>query len=475
MAGGIPPTTSTALTAQDPYVLTPAERQRYESLFPQYARPDGYVYGAQAVELFSKSGAPQQQLAAIWNMVDIHPVDNRLDPLEFAMAMHLIVCVSKKNLPLPPSLPHSLRILKEPQQQQQPGGHQPPAYVTTQQQNQPQIHSQPGSPISAARNAPMGGGGATAPPSLRLPNQPPQQSFYPPQQQQQAAPSLPSPTPTQQYYQPPPPTPPQQPQQQPQLGGGGVGGGIPTPQPAQYQPHHNHAPPSPAGGRDAASSAFANLPGPPPLTQPGGGGLSISDAFEGLNGGGGFGGGGFGGGSALPPMSAYETPALSFGGAASVASEADEAAYRYEAPAPSPAAAPAPAPVPKTTQQLKDSYHMGEASEELVKLRAILQKLQAENISLKATMGGLTEDEKEVQKELHSVVQEISKLSHDLTSLRAKVLAAKSRLLEATAELKAGHEKKRYDFWMATGLATPSLLEPYRHSHSMLSLFVFNS
>lgn len=118
---------------------------------------------------------------------------------------------------------------------------------------------------------------------------------------------------------------------------------------------------------------------------------------------------------------------------------------------------------------------MGEASEELVKLRAILQKLQAENISLKATMGGLTEDEKEVQKELHSVVQEISKLSHDLTSLRAKVLAAKSRLLEATAELKAGHEKKRYDFWMATGLATPSLLEPYRHSHSMLSLFVFNS
>jgi hypothetical protein len=33
---------------------------------------------------------------------------SRLDQAEFAIAMHLIVCVSKKNLPLPSSLPQSL-------------------------------------------------------------------------------------------------------------------------------------------------------------------------------------------------------------------------------------------------------------------------------------------------------------------------------------------------------------------------------
>lgn len=153
----------------------------------------------------------------------------------------------------------------------------------------------------------------------------------------------------------------------------------------------------------------------------------------------------------------YAAPASSFGGYAgdaSVSSAQDEIFHIPDPPAPAPAAnsAPAPAPAarsfpaeaPKTSQQIKDSYNLGEASEELTKLRAILQKLQAENISLKATMGSLTEEEKDVQKELHGVVAEISKLSNELTSLRAKVLAAKSRLLEATAELKANNEKKGY-------------------------------
>ena len=97
---------SRALAVQDPYMLTPTDRARFEEMFPNFAKEDGYVHGGEAVALFSKSGMPAPQLAAIWNMVD-SPVDNRLDKLEFAMAMHLIVCVSKRNLPLPPSLPPS--------------------------------------------------------------------------------------------------------------------------------------------------------------------------------------------------------------------------------------------------------------------------------------------------------------------------------------------------------------------------------
>ena len=98
-----PSNNSTALAAQDPYVAYPQELSRYDVLFPQYAKDDPsgaqYVHGPEAVALFSKSGADKGALRSIWTMVDTDPVDNRLDQLEFALAMHLIVCVTKKGLP----------------------------------------------------------------------------------------------------------------------------------------------------------------------------------------------------------------------------------------------------------------------------------------------------------------------------------------------------------------------------------------
>jgi hypothetical protein len=404
---------STALATQDPFVLTPAERSRYETLFPQYAK-DGFVYGPQAVELFSKSGVPQSQLAAIWSMVDTNPVDNRLDALEFAMAMHLIVCVSKKNLPLPPALPHSLKVLKDQQHQQ------PPSVVVPQHQqhlHQPAL-SQPGSPVSAARTAPT-------PPPLPMTQQA-QYGYQQPTPPPAMGGRIPSPMPASQQYvyqQPPPPA-----------------ASISSPQPIQ---HTMAAPPQP---EPAATSAFSSLPSPPPLAQTGG--MSISDAFEGLDGGATL---GMSGG--VPPATSFGGYGGGFGGDASVSSAQDELRHHHHeaatvAPEPAPAlrsAAPAFAEPPKTAQQIKESYNLGESTEELSKLKAVLQKLQAENISLKATMGSLTEEEKDVQRELHGVVAEISKLSNELTSLRAKVLASKSRLLEATAELKANNEKKGYD------------------------------
>jgi hypothetical protein len=185
-------------------------------------------------------------------------------------------------------------------------------------------------------------------------------------------------------------------------------------------------------------SRESSLQGPPPLTQAGG--LSISDAFEGLN--------------AAPVNSMMPPPRQATWGMDS---------GHQRAPSPLPSSAPSdvstgeksnletagirePPEIPKTTQQLKSTYNMGEANEELGKLKAVLQKLQAENISLRATMGSLTDEEKEVQKEINATVAEIGKLSNELTGLRAKVLAAKARLLEATAELKACHEKKGYVF-----------------------------
>jgi chromosome segregation ATPase len=87
------------------------------------------------------------------------------------------------------------------------------------------------------------------------------------------------------------------------------------------------------------------------------------------------------------------------------------------------------------------SYKMGGSTDELQKLKEALQKLQAENISLKASMGSLSLDEQDTQKELNATVAEVAKLSNELTKTRAQVLASKSRLLQAAAELKAAKEK----------------------------------
>ena len=106
-----PPSNST-LIAQDPYAMTPTEKFRYEALFPKYEQGDGYVYGKVAVDLFTKSGLDKDLLRVIWNMAD-QPVDNRLSKLEFSLAMHMIVCVSKKNLPMPSVFPPSLKALRD--------------------------------------------------------------------------------------------------------------------------------------------------------------------------------------------------------------------------------------------------------------------------------------------------------------------------------------------------------------------------
>ncbi|CAB9509662.1 Epidermal growth factor receptor substrate 15 [Seminavis robusta] len=373
---------STALTVQDPYTLTPNERSRYETLFPQYAKEDGFMHGKEAVALFSKSGLGQTHLRDIWNLAD-QPVDNRLDKLEFAIAMHLIVCVSKKNLPLPKILPMSLKALKQQQQQQQ-----------QQQAPPPEEEMQP-------------------------------QAQLPPAQQQQQ--------PHGQQY---PPAAPAYNSQQPSI-------------------------PDPSDGGMQGGMNPSGMAGPPPIAKPGG--LDISDAFEGLSttsdisslpppatgfGSLGGGGGGFGSGAGNEP---------SYGGTSATAFSSMEQPSPQLGPTPSPAmasppqmhepppmtmSAPAPEPAPKTSEVLAQSYNMSDNTGELDKLKTVLQKLQAENIALKAQLGTMTEEEKDVQRHINATVAEIGVLSNKLTTLRAQVLASKTRLLESTAELKAAQEKK---------------------------------
>mmetsp|Transcript_25196 Transcript_25196/g.38075 ORF Transcript_25196/g.38075 Transcript_25196/m.38075 type:complete len:985 (-) Transcript_25196:86-3040(-) len=344
-----PPVMTNALVTQDPYSLAPQELSRYNDLFPNYAKEDGYIYGKEAVELFSKSGVPIDQLKQIWNMVDF-PVDNRLDRLEFGLAMHLIVCVSKKGLPLPASLPLSLKGLKSTDAQ------------TTELGGEPQAINS-GAPPLAGHSTPL-------------------------EPSNGAAPSM-----------------------------NGTMGGAQEPQ----------------------------LSVPPPLPDLRPTGLAISDAFEGLS-----------SDTAaqgyappeVPSMPPPEQETITFSSNQMSSHSMEERAIEPPSetvPQPSPelsAPQPIPTAAPKTTEQLASSYNMGDDLSELSKLKATMQKLQAENIALKAQMGNMTEEEREVKRETMATIDEITRLSTELTELRAQVLATKSRLLESTAELTAGREKK---------------------------------
>ena len=387
------------LAVQDPYMITPSEQVRYEQLFPDYVQQDPtgtHMSGGEAVALFNKSGLPQAILSQIWNMVDTNPVDNQLDKIEFVLAMHLIVCISKKNLPVPPSLPLSLKNLKAQQQQQQP----PHAEATN--NAVPQTIYQPHPPAMSG------------PPST-----PDRQQF-----QQQPISAMPSPTMSTMNHMPPPPPPQMMGSTMPTTNSMSGGGGVDT------------------------------MAGPPPLSQPGG--ASISDAFEGLDG---IGGGmndvlknpvttgfHFGAGGDTGSISSYHasTPEISTRNQLTLEHKSGVAAETIPEPEPEQYSnhdVTTHNGSGNTSSNYVASYKMGESSDELVKLKDALQKLQAENISLKASMGTLSLEEQDTQKELSATIAEVTKLSNELTKTRAQVLASKSRLLQASAELKAAKEK----------------------------------
>lgn len=333
------PPVNTTLATQDPYTMTPAEQSRYEALFPQYAKEDNYVYGKEAVELFTKSGLDQPTLRTIWNMVD-YPVDNKLSKLEFTIAMHLIVCVSKKNLPMPVVFPPSLKVLKD-----QEGASMGAGDAT------PMANGTVGSGGSNIQNAYVSA---------------PQQSF-----------------------------------------GMGVSG---------------------AGGM---------------------GGMSISDAFDNIQ----NNDRASTAGSDITPTTAHhsvvEQPyegeknrTMMMMQQQQQQSVSQRQLQGFSVP---PVVMPS-FPTSPNNSAIQQSLSTGDASvssiDELKNLQSVLQKLQAENVSLKAQLGQFSDEETSVRKEITQTLSEITALSMELTTLRSQVADAKSSLIEATSELKAQIEKR---------------------------------
>lgn len=332
--------TTTALT-QDPYMMLPGEQVRYESIFPQYEK-DGFVHGTEAVALFSKSGLSNEVLRDIWNLVD-DPIDNQLSRLEFAIAMHMIVCVSKKNLPVPPSLPPSLKLLKEREYAASMGASQ--------------------------RN--LGGFSASMTSNTAAPPSPP--------------------TPQRVTMSAVPPV-----MLSPQVS---VGSSMNynNMAPLHHNLDMNQANDSVGGG--------VGYTGGYNTTNLANERVSITDAF-----------------SNLPVPGAASVK--SFHSAASASSNKS------------------PTTVPNSMKGTSSLSNHHSAEEELQKVQSVLQKLQAENVSLKAQLGQYSDEEKSVRNEMARTVAEIGALSQELTSLRSQVVASKASLIEASAELKALIEKR---------------------------------
>ena len=73
-----------------PWVVNAGDRLRYTALFKQTdSDRDGFVSGIEIKNVFLQTGLPQNILAHIWNLCDIHQ-EGKLNPEQFALAMWLI-------------------------------------------------------------------------------------------------------------------------------------------------------------------------------------------------------------------------------------------------------------------------------------------------------------------------------------------------------------------------------------------------
>ena len=121
----------------DPYAIDDKTTSVCRRIFPEYVRDDGYVHSLDAGYLFSMSGADLGLLRHVWAMADGSdgPPDEKLNEWEFTVAMNLIVCITRKGMAVPSSLPPILRRGRENERTNTPKT--PTAEVVT------EIHSGP--------------------------------------------------------------------------------------------------------------------------------------------------------------------------------------------------------------------------------------------------------------------------------------------------------------------------------------------
>ena len=90
-----------------PWEITKPEQDFYAQLWAQQETVNGMFPGQKAAAFLAKSRVEKGMLREIWNLSDMDK-DGALSSTEFAIAMHLCICVSKRGLALPSVLPPEL-------------------------------------------------------------------------------------------------------------------------------------------------------------------------------------------------------------------------------------------------------------------------------------------------------------------------------------------------------------------------------
>eukprot|EP00029_Vermamoeba_vermiformis_P001936 TRINITY_DN1219_c0_g1_i1.p1 TRINITY_DN1219_c0_g1~~TRINITY_DN1219_c0_g1_i1.p1 ORF type:complete len:680 (-),score=198.96 TRINITY_DN1219_c0_g1_i1:59-2098(-) len=93
------------MTPKVNYAIPSSQLEVYKQIFAQNSK-DGFIGGAQAFEMFTKSGLANDQLAHIWELSDMD-LDSQLSQQEFLVAMHLITLTRAGNA-IPESTPAEL-------------------------------------------------------------------------------------------------------------------------------------------------------------------------------------------------------------------------------------------------------------------------------------------------------------------------------------------------------------------------------
>jgi len=95
------------------WAILAGQRTQYDEVFAKQTIVEGKLAGPAAVGLFQQSGLSTTDLRNIWNLADVD-MDGKLSEAEFAIAMHLIMCVKRRSWTVPTKLPVVLRALIPP-------------------------------------------------------------------------------------------------------------------------------------------------------------------------------------------------------------------------------------------------------------------------------------------------------------------------------------------------------------------------
>jgi len=344
---------------------------------------------------------PNEQLKAIWSMSD-SPIDNKLDSIEFAIAMHLIVCVTKKGLGMPPSLPPSLAMLMNDARGGGSGGGTVVGGVGGQS-----VAAVPPSPGGIPSPDKMGG--------MMQQQQPQMNGGLAPPPQQMGMDQQPPPAQMGMQQQQPPPTI----QQSNSFGVSPEGGTVDDAFAGLSNESVNVEEYSVAGDMSAAGGDASGFGGQAAMSTLGGVVQQPVMPIQEV---------------ATPepsPMPVKPTMQQTVMPPPPIQQQTQQQQTHALPPR-------SPRSTPRTTAPSSSE----DSSAELVSLREAHQKLQAEVISLRAKAASVSEEEQETQKEIAQLASEIGKLSMELSELKENVMDAKVKLGESVGILKVQLEKK---------------------------------